>query len=60
MAVPKRKTSKSKRDKRRTHKKIEAATTTTCPECGEATQPHHACPSCGAYKGRSVVDTDES
>lgn len=60
MAVPKRKTSKSRRDKRRTHKKIDAVTTTTCLECGEVTQPHHACPSCGVYKGRSVTNTDES
>ncbi len=34
MAVPKRKTSKSKRDKRRTHKKIDAPNLTTCPDCG--------------------------
>jgi large subunit ribosomal protein L32 len=59
MAVPKRKTSKSKRDKRRTHKKISGPSLSPCPECGEALQPHHACPSCGAYKGRAVVDTDE-
>ncbi len=59
MAVPKHKTSKSKRDKRRTHKKIDGLNLTTCSECGEATEPHHACPSCGSYKGRTVVDTDE-
>lgn len=59
MAVPKRKTSKSKRDMRRTHKKTEGPGLTTCPECGEAVQPHHACPSCGAYKGRNVMDKDE-
>lgn len=59
MPVPKRKTSKSKRDKRRTHQKIDGPNLSTCPECGEATQPHHACPSCGVYKGRSVIDTDK-
>jgi large subunit ribosomal protein L32 len=42
MAVPKHKTSKSKRDKRRTHKKIGAPEVGTCPECGEA----QASPSC--------------
>ena len=36
MAVPKRKTSKSKRDKRRTHQKLDAPALSTCPECGEA------------------------
>jgi len=54
MAVPKRKTSKSKRNKRRTHQKIAAPNLTRCPQCGEARLPHHACPSCGTYKGRTV------
>jgi large subunit ribosomal protein L32 len=59
MAVPKRKKSKSKRDKRRTHQKTTAPNVSTCPECGEATLPHHACPSCGHYRGRKVVETEE-
>lgn len=59
MAVPKRKKSKSRRDKRRTHQKTEAPNVTTCPECGEAKLPHHACPECGDYKGRTVIDTEE-
>ena len=59
MAVPKRKTSKSRRDKRRTHQKTGAPELTTCPECGEAKLPHHACESCGFYRGRQVVETDE-
>ncbi len=59
MAVPKRKTSKSKRDKRRTHKKTDAPTVTTCTECGEAKLPHHACPECGDYKGNNVLSTDD-
>ena len=58
MALPKHKTSKSRRDKRRTHKKLEAPNLSTCPECGEAMLPHHACPSCGAYKGRNVTKTE--
>ena len=33
MAVPKRKKSKSKRDKRRTHQKIAAPSVVTCPQC---------------------------
>ncbi|HEY5537665.1 MAG TPA: 50S ribosomal protein L32, partial [Acetobacterium sp.] len=35
MAVPKRKTSKSRRDKRRTHYKLTVPGMSTCPKCGE-------------------------
>ena len=59
MAVPKRKTSKSKRDMRRTHKKATAPNAATCPDCGEAKLPHHACPECGSYKGRNVLESEE-
>lgn len=58
MAVPKRKTSKSKRDMRRTHKKTVAPNVSECPECGEAKQPHRACPECGAYKGRTAIEVE--
>lgn len=59
MAVPKRKKSKSRRDKRRTHQKAAAPNLTNCPQCGDARLPHHACPSCGTYKGRTVIDIEE-
>ncbi len=59
MALPKRKKSKSKRDKRRTHQKTDAPNLSECPECGEAKLPHHACPSCGYYKGRKAIETEE-
>jgi large subunit ribosomal protein L32 len=59
MAVPKRKTSKSKRDKRRTHQKVAGPNVVDCPECQEAKLAHHACPSCGTYRGRNVLDSDD-
>lgn len=59
MAVPKRKTSKSKRDMRRTHKKTTGPNLTTCAQCGEPKRPHHVCMSCGTYRGRDFVDTEE-
>ncbi|MGD9233909.1 MAG: 50S ribosomal protein L32 [Desulfobacterales bacterium] len=58
MAVPKRKKSKSKRNKRRTHQKISAPNLTSCPQCGDSRLPHHACPGCGTYKGRTVIDVE--
>lgn len=55
MAVPKRKTSKSKRDMRRAHWKITPQRPIDCPQCTEPMLPHHVCPKCGYYKGREVV-----
>ena len=59
MAVPKRKTSKSRRDMRRTHKKLHPIQLAECSQCGEKRLPHHACPSCGTYKGREVIEGKE-
>ncbi|NOX19487.1 MAG: 50S ribosomal protein L32 [Chlorobi bacterium] len=54
MAHPKRKISKSRRDKRRTHYKASVPSLTTCSNCGELKLSHRACPNCGYYAGRSV------
>lgn len=54
MALPKRKTSKSKRNMRRSHDGIEKPGVSVCPECQEPKEPHRACPSCGHYRGREV------
>jgi large subunit ribosomal protein L32 len=54
MAVPKRKTSKSRRDKRRAQHKVEAPRVSTCAQCGSPKLPHRICPTCGTYKGREV------
>ncbi|MCG6892863.1 MAG: 50S ribosomal protein L32 [Desulfobacteraceae bacterium] len=59
MALPKRKKSKSKRDMRRAHQKLAGPNLSECPQCGEKKLPHHACPGCGDYKGRTVVETEE-
>ncbi len=59
MAVPKHRASKSKRDKRRTHQKTLGPNVTNCTQCGEATLQHHACPECGTYKGRAIIETTE-
>lgn len=56
MAVPKRKTSKSRRDRRRTAKsRLPLAVTTPCPQCRSPRRPHHMCPNCLTYKGREVI-----
>ena len=56
MAVPKRRVSKARRDKRRSNVwKMDAAALVKCPNCGELTLSHRVCPNCGFYKGRQVV-----
>lgn len=59
MAVPKRKTSKSKSAKRRTHYKASAVSVVLCPTCKEPKLPHHVCPKCGSYKGKKVLEVEE-
>ncbi|MBK8375226.1 50S ribosomal protein L32 [Sphingorhabdus sp.] len=55
MAVPKRKTSPSKRGMRRSHDSLTVEAFQECSNCGELKRPHHVCPACGFYNGREVV-----
>ena len=59
MAVPKRKTSKAKRDKRRTHWKLALPGLGACPQCHQPRRPHHVCPHCGYYHGRPVLRQED-
>jgi len=59
MAVPKKKTSKSKRDMRRAHDFLTPAGISVCPQCNEMKLPHRACSNCGTYKGQNVTGSDE-
>lgn len=55
MAVPQRRTSKTRKRLRRTHFKLEVSGLVTCPNCGEMVRSHRVCPKCGYYGGKSVV-----
>ena len=59
MAVPKKKTSKSRKGMRRSHDKVAAPNVVYC-ECGEPVLPHRACSVCGTYKGRQVISSDDA
>lgn len=59
MAVPKKKTSKSKRDMRRAHDSLNPNGISTCPQCNEPKLPHRACESCGTYKGQNVSGSED-
>ncbi|MEZ4409027.1 MAG: 50S ribosomal protein L32 [Polyangiales bacterium] len=57
MAVPKRRTSRTKRDMRRAnHDKLSAPAISRCSNCGETKRPHYVCASCGHYDGRAIVE----
>ena len=60
MAVPKKKTSKSRRNMRRAHHALRGSAYAECPNCGELKRPHHVCAACGQYDGREVVARAES
>ncbi|MDR1691544.1 MAG: 50S ribosomal protein L32 [Rickettsiales bacterium] len=55
MATPKRKTSPSKRNMRRSHDAISADASTKCSNCGELKRPHNVCGVCGFYDKKEVV-----
>jgi large subunit ribosomal protein L32 len=55
MAVPKKRTSRSRRDKRRATHKVPAARLNECPRCHSPRLPHRVCPTCGTYAGREVI-----
>lgn len=60
MAVPKKRTSSSRRDKRRAqHDKVSAPGLSPCPNCDELMVSHRVCPACGHYKGREVIAVDQ-
>ncbi len=60
MAHPKRKTSKQRRDKRRTHQKAENKQLTTCSNCGSTVQMHRVCDECGYYRGKQAIEKEET
>ena len=54
MAVPKRRTSRARRDKRRAQHALEAPRVQVCPNCRQPKRAHHVCPNCKTYRGRDV------
>ncbi|NNC95454.1 MAG: 50S ribosomal protein L32 [Chitinophagales bacterium] len=58
MAHPKRKISKTRRDKRRTHYKLAAPNVVNCQNCGSAVLYHRVCPECGNYRGQTAIEKD--
>lgn len=59
MAVPKRKHSNSRSGKRRSHDSLRAKQLQACAKCGTPTLSHVACPNCGHYMGRTLIEMEE-
>lgn len=55
MAVPKRRTSKSKQGMRRSHHHLKSKGVQYCPRCNEPVLPHRVCDQCGFYQGRDAI-----
>jgi large subunit ribosomal protein L32 len=55
MAVPKKRTSKSRKGMRRAHDFIQYKSATTICECGALKRAHHVCPVCGTYRGIQLL-----
>lgn len=60
MAVPKRKTSKARRDSRRANTwTLSAPNVVACPQCKEPRLAHRVCKNCGYYDGREAIQVSE-
>jgi large subunit ribosomal protein L32 len=55
MAHPKRKHSKTRRDKKRAQTKLATPGSSLCPACKQPKPAHKVCPQCGEYKGKKYV-----
>ena len=59
MAVPKRKTSKARRDQRRANWKVSAPSIVECPKCHAKKLSHRVCKQCGYYGEEQVIVMDK-
>lgn len=59
MAVPKRRHSRSRRDKRRANWKLKKKAVSKCGHCSHPILAHRICPNCGYYGGVEVLKVDE-
>lgn len=60
-AVPKKKLSRARRDRRRAHwLKLDKLNLVHCPQCHEFKRPHAVCPNCGTFRGIQYLQTEEA
>jgi large subunit ribosomal protein L32 len=59
MAVPKKKTSPCRRDRRRSHLAITPSKPVLCSHCKQPKTAHRVCNNCGYYAGMEVKPPEE-
>ena len=60
MPNPKRRHSRARRDRRRTHDSLDTMSPSTCSNCASPKLPHRVCPKCGYYRGRQAVAVQQT
>ena len=56
--LPKRKLSKGRSRRRRSHLALQRVKLVECPSCHAMHLPHRVCPSCGMYRGMAVLNVE--
>jgi large subunit ribosomal protein L32 len=59
-ALPKRRISKSRRNRRRAHDSLQTFHLVECPDCGSMKRSHRVCLECGKYNGRQILPVAEA
>ena len=57
MSTQKQKHTKARRDRARVFLAIKKKTLVKCSHCGSSIKSHIACPKCGYFKGKEIVNT---
>jgi large subunit ribosomal protein L32 len=57
--LPKQKRSKTHQKTRQYQFRLKKLNLSVCPQCQKPKKPHQACPFCGTYSGRDVIDLDK-
>lgn len=57
-ALPKKRVSRSRQGRRRSHLALTPPPLMACPQCRQPKLQHYVCPSCGYYRGRQVLKID--
>jgi large subunit ribosomal protein L32 len=58
MPLPKRRHSKTRGRKRRSHNALSKTGMSACSRCGTKNEPHRVCSNCGYYDGRKVIEKE--